>query len=411
MIRFFRRLSILALAWMVCPAMTWADLLDMSGEPDPTDQSNSMLLWLRADEGFSASQWSDQSTHGFDATQANSANQPTLAATGLNGAPVVLFDGDDFMGFGPGLTLHQTMFIVYQDTSTQSWVTPLGTTYNGKGSYHGHSDGSGLFNSANTDGGTVNGRNFRNGVNIGNGLSTPRPVDYALDIHVANDPLQQVVNFLGSDSCCGDPPAGRAIAGGIAEVILYDRTFNDGELNGVQNYLANKYSLSVEEIKPPVIVMPNDGNAISLNFASGPDLQGSPSYDMAPDMVAGVLPTNSWTNLHMASGVENNLVGNLNQPTSASVEWSSNGTWETTIPASDGDTTMMKSHLDARASGFDPPEDASVTVSDLPASFLANGYDVYVYFDAATYPLNRWREQIVLQFEWIARERASLGRR
>ena len=123
--------------------------------------------------------------------------------------------------------------------------------------------------------------------------------------------------------------------------------------------------------------------AISLNFASG---SGEPAatFDMASGEVAGVVPLSNWNNLHGPSNTVTGLLGETGAPTTAAASWTSNGTHDNIfLTVSPGNFTMMKSHLDARASGFGSPEDATVTVSSLPAG-IANLYDVYVYFDAVT---------------------------
>ncbi|HMB94078.1 MAG TPA: T9SS type A sorting domain-containing protein [Rhodothermales bacterium] len=64
-------------------------------------------LWLRADadvttdESGYVSQWVDQSSNGFLATQSAAANRPLLVMSGLNSLPVLRFDHtDDYMTLG-----------------------------------------------------------------------------------------------------------------------------------------------------------------------------------------------------------------------------------------------------------------------------------------------------------------------
>ena len=233
-------------ACLLAAAVTRAGILDGSGQPDPTWQSNSMLLWLKPDAGIttvggSVSLWADQSTYGNDATQATAAYQPTHNPTGLNGQPAVLFDGNDrHMIIATPPTNYQTAFFVYEDASTQAWVTPLGTVYDGKGAYHGQSNDTGLFNTTYTDAKTRNGGNYRNGINIGNGTTTPRPDDWAIDVHVATGPLSQGARTVGADNGFG---TSREINGGIAEIILYDRPLTASEVDQVGHYLETKYSI------------------------------------------------------------------------------------------------------------------------------------------------------------------------
>jgi len=123
-------------------------------------------------------------------------------------------------------------------------------------------------------------------------------------------------------------------------------------------------------------------DVISMNFASG----NTGTFPMTADMVAGVLPVKNWNNL---TGQSNSTGVTLDDATgtatTATVVWDSNGTWQTGIDDTlSGDHKMMKAHLDARASGYPPPLDATITVSGLPDSITALGYDVLVYFDAST---------------------------
>ena len=63
---------------------------------------DNIKLWLDADESTtithssnSVSQWKDKSGKGNHAEQSTAANQPTLTASGLNGKPVITFDGSN----------------------------------------------------------------------------------------------------------------------------------------------------------------------------------------------------------------------------------------------------------------------------------------------------------------------------
>ena len=64
-------------------------------------------LWLDAEDtstitlnGATVSQWADKSGNGRNAAQATAASQPTYTAGGLNGKPVLTFDGvNDVMSF------------------------------------------------------------------------------------------------------------------------------------------------------------------------------------------------------------------------------------------------------------------------------------------------------------------------
>ncbi len=112
-----------------------------------------------------------------------------------------------------------------------------------------------------------------------------------------------------------------------------------------------------------------DAAGISFNFASGPDILAggtdpAVTYMMAALDVAGVVALDHWNNLTGQSGTFGSLLDNTGASTSASVTWNSNGTYHVgPLAVSPGNFTMMKSHLDGRASGFGSPVDPTVTVS------------------------------------------------
>jgi hypothetical protein len=70
----------------------------------PSDLGSALALWLDAEDAASitlnestVSQWNDKSGNNRHASQATAANQPTYTLNGLNGKPVLTFDGvNDF---------------------------------------------------------------------------------------------------------------------------------------------------------------------------------------------------------------------------------------------------------------------------------------------------------------------------
>lgn len=280
-----------------------AAIVDALGNPDPTWQGNAMLLWLKADAGVTkdgsnkVSAWADQSTRGYLALQSNAAYQPVYDSAGLNGQAALLWPGTgQHMLISSGPSGQQTLLIVYKDTSTKTWVTPVGTVYDGKGSYHGHSDGTQLFNTTYTDPKTINGRNYRNGVDIGNGLTTPRPSSWALDAHVATGALAQAVGTIGADNGFGTT---REIAGGIAEILLYNRALDLAELNQVGYYLERKYGLATNYAYVPLSAVADSATEFSgtqgmMNWQygkydslTGTTFSQSTTYSLAPSGLVG----------------------------------------------------------------------------------------------------------------------------
>ena len=74
----------------------------------PAALGSDLALWLDAADsstitlnGSTVSQWSDKSNNARHATQGTAANQPTYTANGLNGKPVLTFDGSShFLSIG-----------------------------------------------------------------------------------------------------------------------------------------------------------------------------------------------------------------------------------------------------------------------------------------------------------------------
>jgi len=88
-----------------------------------------LQLWLDATriaqaDSTSVATWSDQSGNGYDATQGGSAARPTFIASGLNGLPVVRFDGTDDRLSIPSSTA--TFKFLHSDVSTVFIVAKAG---------------------------------------------------------------------------------------------------------------------------------------------------------------------------------------------------------------------------------------------------------------------------------------------
>jgi len=221
----------------------------VSGSPNKDWSNNALKLWLRADAGITqtsgtVTSWADQSNSGYTATQSTAANSPTYNATLVGGTAGIAFDGNDFLSLSGSLNAYRSTFIVYRDTSTAVWVTPIGTIYGTPqdgGSYHGDVDVSRLFNGAFTSASTLNGQMVINGTSFTPLAAVGRPDNWTLNAYLASGTLQNRVTTIGADS---NSTASRAINGGIAEILMYDNALTSPEVNSVGAYLAGKYSLS-----------------------------------------------------------------------------------------------------------------------------------------------------------------------
>ena len=127
---------------------------------------------------------------------------------------------------------------------------------------------------------------------------------------------------------------------------------------------------------------PAPGQVISVNFGGGTNDFGGGSgltTPMGATETAGVVPAPNWTTLSAASGSQTLLRGNGGAQTSAQINWNCAGNYATTLPDAPGNARMMKGYLSNSNT-----TDTTVSVSNLPANFLQNGYDVYVYSDGFT---------------------------
>lgn len=210
---------------------------------------NSVQMWLDAadestitkDTSNKVSQWrSKVSKNLVIASQVTSVNQPTYNATGLNNRGVVEFANPQYLSINNTTMPHQTLFIVYNDSSNNAYTTPLGTAYDGAyGTYHGKVDNTGLFSPTFTEPDVVNGANYRGGVSIPDATMSARPSSYEYLTYIALSQQTRAVTLVGSDPLVGT----RSITGGIAELILYDKAVTNTQRLQIESYLSQKWGL------------------------------------------------------------------------------------------------------------------------------------------------------------------------
>jgi hypothetical protein len=119
---------------------------------------------------------------------------------------------------------------------------------------------------------------------------------------------------------------------------------------------------------------------------------------MAATETAGFKPATHWNSAIGLNGTASALVSSDGATTDAAVTWSSpfrsgsTGIWHIGFADSPGDVRMMNGYLDPS----DPAMPGTVTVSGLPTSVAAPGYDVYVYTlgDIANNPTRTYRYTI-----------------
>ena len=230
--------------------------------PIPT---NALVLWLSPDFGITESaegisEWLDQSGRQSDFVQGFPASQPALLTNGLNGLAVVAFDGSQLESkthlradFSQGITFCAVVrrdVPGFEDTIFDMVVA--GGPSDSKNIY--------LSQAGAADNLWFGATTMEGNVTITSaGLYTPnaphlvtiRSAPGSLLFHFDGDDALPLPNLpptlpvtetltvmLGSNIAAEDP---RYHHGIVAEVVLYERALDDGELAGVEQYLRNKW--------------------------------------------------------------------------------------------------------------------------------------------------------------------------
>ncbi len=237
--------------------------------------TSNLQMWLKADEGVdtlngTASRWRDQSGKGNDAIQFNTVRQPLFVGGELNQKPVLRFDGfDDKLGFTGSTPMSQfTLFMVVKN-------------YSGGGEHNSHVITFGPFGGDPIQGfavlwggfdrvpdlilfGNSLGGMFASAPNIAaNGEWRIISIVFQTRFNTklrwngnnatmsVNEPGPSFFGPMGDSTGSGGGIAG---ADGVplltakcdfAEAIVYDTLLTNSEILAVENYLADKYNISI----------------------------------------------------------------------------------------------------------------------------------------------------------------------
>lgn len=206
------------------------------------------LYWLDAtagvvESGGSVSQWNDQTANGRNFTQGTAANQPQYVPGGLNGLPVVRFDGadnpnNDRLVLGTS-TSPQTIFIVNKPR--------FDTGYKGLAGIWGQSGADfGIRANSNTswshpgntnDFSNTSGSVFYINGSVGSSFGGPT-TPHVLSV-VRGSAITWSATAIGD--YWGNPSYQRQYAGDIAEVIAYGTALNAADRRAVEEYLLAKW--------------------------------------------------------------------------------------------------------------------------------------------------------------------------
>lgn len=301
----FAASNALGLAW----APQGASVTTSVSAPSDVD---GLLLWVKADDlplddGAAVTNWPDASGHGRHLVAG--AAPPVLARHAFGGRPVVRFSGaGETLLMPPGVTGQQTVFLVYSDASTAAGATPLGSTVEAdRTGYGGYGNETALFDQASCDDSTLYGELYRNGEPIF--CTAPRPgTGYAVYAFVAAAPLVQRITNVGSGAA-----ADTSIAGGIAELAVYDRALTAAELNTVGAGLAYKWRLQWVPVRPVLANSARDFSGVQgqagwrygcWNREPANNNVYDPAYDFGPDFTE-FNPAQHWVWVEWVSKLAN----------------------------------------------------------------------------------------------------------
>lgn len=231
----------------------------------PADFPN-LIYWVKADEDVTTdalqrvTQWDDQSSSAAHASQADPAKFPTLVANGLNGKPVVRFDGSDALVGGDVLDLgnsNRTWFVLGKANATSSTyfskaraaadVNRYGIIYNGGNLtvvYHDQtgktfsiprSPGNWEYLTMTTDRSTTLTHSIRiNGIQNGTQALGIQPTAYNF-----NSTFRFI---LGAYNAGNNVDNTLELNGDIAEIFFFNTVLTDSSKQILEQYLTDKYA-------------------------------------------------------------------------------------------------------------------------------------------------------------------------
>ena len=230
--------------------------------------TNGMKLWLKADAGVvkdgsnRVSQWQDQSANGNNAAQSNSTLKPEWVNGGLNGLPVIRFNGNVMHTAQQaviGTNAFTWIYVLRQNDTTVAEDEPdfqihlwqgadSGTggytpAYFGGPVHSKLSAGWGSSTAAISMSNNIAASQIYVGISTYNG-STHR---FIVNGEVIGTSAMSTSNFSSTNenvSIGAFRDDSWFAHADVAEIIVYERALSENELKAVQDYLGQKYSLN-----------------------------------------------------------------------------------------------------------------------------------------------------------------------
>lgn len=230
------------------------------GEPKlwrPDTLGAALGLWLDAEDtssvvlsGATVSQWSDKSGNGRNATQATGANQPTYTTTGLNGKPVLTFNGTTNsmpvdLSFVAGGSYSVSAVFARSSTKTNNWVIGGNTALSNRQLLVGWSTNTTFSYAqyANDVLVTVPGYTTTTPLIVTLGLDTPVGRSAYLDGTLGNSSTNKSSLITNNGGVLGTWTSGSFYQGYIAEIVIATGALSSADREKMEGYLAWKWGL------------------------------------------------------------------------------------------------------------------------------------------------------------------------
>lgn len=202
----------------------WLDATDIDGDGTPEADGSTNLL----------ATWTDKSGLNHHATHTDSSRHPRRKPHGLNGLPVVYFDGvNDYLQFQE-LDDIRTVFWVLKDEAVDGAGTSRRPLLGHNSTYNFHREYGKIWHGGYVADGVKNGVTWLNG-SIIDGTQIDLPEGHHQVALITSETVK--ANRLSDDRHIAD----RTWFGDIAEVIIYDRALTETERLQVENHLNQKW--------------------------------------------------------------------------------------------------------------------------------------------------------------------------
>lgn len=257
-------------------------------------------------------QWNDQSGQAQNATQGNTDKHPRYIANppGLNGHPTLRFDGiNDELVIPSVLAENEFTLLVVARANNSHEIDPESNTgtrgVSGQrylfGARHGGSTAAGMGVSMGTNGVSVyeHGAGYMPATAVSD---VPLPGYAAISINYTNrTPALHTQGSLASAGIISarDPVrapdqigngAYGAFDGDIAEILLYDRSLNEAERVGLEQYLSAKYDLGIKLYWHTNFKISSSGEPLILTRPGGTTSDSWPPTEIPRDISYGRQP-------------------------------------------------------------------------------------------------------------------------